>query len=63
MRRLSISHVLLLIQLLVAQTHVAADFIHEIAGKTKPGIVEIFTSDSSGKLKKALTRFFVSPDG
>jgi tetratricopeptide (TPR) repeat protein len=63
MRRLSISRVLLLIQLLVAQTRVAADFIHEIAGKTKPGIVEIFTSDSSGKLKKALTRFFVSPDG
>ena len=63
MRRLSISHVLLLAYLVLAQTHVAEDFIHEIAGKNKSGIAEIAASDSSGDLKTAPTRIFTSPDG
>ncbi len=63
MRRLSISHVLLLVYFMLAQTDVAEDSIHEIAGKNKSGIAEIAASDSSGDLKTAPTRIFTSPDG
>ena len=53
--------ILVLLGLLNAASR--ADSIPEIVVKAKPAIVEIVTSDATGKPKTLGTGFFVSPDG
>jgi hypothetical protein len=63
MIRYSTSRALLLVLLVFLQTSLKADSISEFVAKTKSAIVEIVTTDATGKPKTLGTGFFVSPDG